>query len=305
MSARISFRTWVFPAAQAVLTGASTLLGVVLVLLWRPDRARVVPFYSDSSHNDPERVLLACGENMACFFMPLVALLEYLHQSRLLAAAPSAPPAPPPRLRWLARAGLGTGTLVRLNFATTLATTACFFVTANVPSKRPFTPPHQLAASGLILLYAVQSVLKAVLAATFDNYRGDGAAAPDAAGGKAAAGGAARWLRAWDRHHMRLRMLLVYVLWLSLAGTWLTFAGRKLVALLELSDAQGKRAFLATSMAVIVYCATAACVVLMAVMAVDMRGDRVFLHSAGAENRESQSIPRADGLYTPLAGGDI
>lgn len=280
MASRVGFRTWLFPAAQAFLTGSATLLGVVLVLLWRPNRVRQIPFYSDSSHHDPERVLLACGENLACFFMPLVALLEYMHQSRLLAETNSVRPSPPRQLRWMLRSGATTSGVIQLNFLFTLMTTAFFFVTANVPSKRPFTPPHQLAASGLILTYSLQSVLKAVLANTFDNYRCDGASGPDEI--CKASGILSATLRLWERHHMKLRMCLVYVLWLSLLGTWLTFVGRKIVSWLALSNATAKREFLSSSMAVIVYAATTACVILMVIMAIDMRADRVILYSRTA-----------------------
>lgn len=242
-------------------------MGVVLMILWRPNRHRYVPFYSDSSHLDPERVLLACGENMACFFMPIVAVVEYLHQTRLLFETAAVRPNPPRTLRWLARPRVTTRHIILLNFASTFVTTAAFFVTANLPSKRPFTPPHQLAASGLILFYAMQSVFKAILASTFDNY------APALQVNRSPA---EMW---WEKHHMTLRLTLVVLLWLSLIGTWLTFIGRKVVVFFNMSDPTAKRAFLAMSMALIVYVATASCVTLMLVMAVDMRGDYVTLSS--------------------------
>jgi hypothetical protein len=275
MTGKVGFRSCVFPACQAVLTGSSTFLGIVLVLLWRPDRARKIPFYSDSSHNDPERVLLACGENLACFFMPLVALLEYLHQSRMLAATAAVSPNPPRKLRWLLRSGLSTAAVIQLNFAFTLVTTIFFFVTANIPSKWPFTLTHQFAASGLIVTYSVQSVLKAVLANTFNNYE-------DNANASTLKTSAVK--RIWERYHMRVRLSLVYVLWVSLLGTWLTFAGGKLVTWFSMSDGAAKRAMMSASMAFILYAATTACVVLMVVMAIDMRADRVILFSSCIEN---------------------
>jgi hypothetical protein len=276
---QVQFPSSLFPACQAVLTGSSTVLGIVLVILWRPDRPRHIPFYSDATHNDPERVLLGCGENLACFFMPIVALVEYLHQVRMLMTTAAVRPAPPRGLRWLVRPGITTSMVIHLNFFFTLATTLFFFVTANVPSKRPFTPPHQFAASALIVTYAVQSTLKAILASTFSNYRPErgGPTAP-----KSVPVHASAWVRQWDRHHMKLRMALVCALWWSLLGTWLTFVARKAVLVLDLSHPSEKRAALAASMAVVVYGATAACVVLMVVMAVDMRADRIVLASSGA-----------------------
>lgn len=296
---QVRIRSSILPALQAVLTGSSTLLGILLVLLWRPNRVRYFPFYSDASHNDPERVLLAVGENLACFFMPLVAIAEHLHQLRCLETSTSSRPIAPKGLRWVLRFGLSTLTVVRLNFFATLFTTVFFFVTANVPSKRPFTPPHQLAASGLIFTYSIQSILKAILAATFQNYHCGGEAKHDGAepeNGKAPLfdgqvhSNTPGWLMFWERHHMKLRLGLAIVLWSSLVGTWLCFIGRKLAVMFQLENAAYLRQMLSSSMAVVVYGATTACVILMGVMAVDMRGDSIVLSSC---ERPSQS-----GSYT-------
>lgn len=287
MPSNVHLPTSFFPACQALLTGCSTVMGVVLMVLWRPDRARYVPFYSDSSHSDPERVLLACGENVACFFMPLVALFEYLHQTRVLAETAAVRPSPPPTLRWLARPRVTTRHLILINLAASSANTVAFFITANLPSKRPFTPYHQLAASGLILFYAVQSICKAILASTFNNYGGG------------VQGNRSQLEMWWERHHMKLRLTVVYVLWLSLVGTWMTFAGRKVVVLFDMEHPSTKRAFLATSMAIIVYFATAACVTLMFVIAIDMRQDCLTLtsRSVGEEKDAVQAFEK-NGMST-------
>lgn len=287
MPQKVHLRTSIFPACQALLTGCSTLMGVVLMILWRPDRPRYVPFYSDASHKDPERVLLACGENVACFFMPLVALFEYLQQTRVLAETAALRPNPPPSLRWLAHPRLTTRHFILLNFAATSANTVAFFITANLPSKRPFTPYHQLAASGLIFFYAVQSVCKAILASTFNNYT------------SGLQGNRSQLEMWWERHHMKLRMTLVYVLWLSLVGTWMTFAGRKVVVLFDMEHPSAKRAFLAMCMAIVVYFATTACVTLMFVIAIDMRHDclTVTSRSSGEEKGAVQAFEK-NGLST-------
>jgi hypothetical protein len=263
------------PAVQAVLTAGSTGLGVLLVCLWRPDRVRHIPFYSDASHNDPERILLGIGENMACFFMPLVATAEFLHQSRVCAELSCPKPQPPRLLRWMVRCGMKTTDLVRWNFIVTLATTIFFFVTANVPSKRPWTPPHQFSASALILTYALQATLKAILAGTFNNYQAWPESSPRSRNG------AAR--RAWEQWHMLLRLLLAGTLWFALVATWLCYMGRlHAVRMSWILDAARLRRTLSTAMAIIVHFATTACVLLMVVMAVDMRADRLVLASSDA-----------------------
>lgn len=301
---RIVVRSSLFPAAQAILTGCSTLSGILMVLMWRPDRPRLTPFYSDATHNDPERVILALGENMACFFMPLVAVVEYMHHLRLCAAAPSRLSLP----RWLryfpGKLMPTTDTVVKVNFAVTLLTTVFFFITANVPSRRPFTFPHQMAASGLILAYSIQSSLKAMLAETFNNYQTDedffdsantSASVPlyasDLDSVKARAPTqkrCSRLMRTWHMHHMKLRMLLAGTLWFSLVSTWFFYAARVL-AKNRLSNATEIRRNLATCMAVVVYAATISCVVLMAVMAIDMRSDRVVIFSAHSHSQLTSS----------------
>lgn len=296
---RFTLRSSVLPALQAVLTGGSTGLAVVLVALWRPSRSRALPFYSDATHHDPERIVLCVGENLACFLMPLVACAEYLQQMRLAGGAPRS--ALQTRLGGAA-AWPSTEAVVRCNFAVTAATTLFFFVTANVPSKFPYTAPHQFAASALILMYAVQATCKAVLGATFSNYEagaGEAAGAGDEEAGKekeaggeaaekgggkasAAAGWVGRrrgWVRAfWGRHHLKVRVMLAAVLWLSLVATWGCYMGR--VVTRGRSGWEGFRRGLSVGMAVIVHAATGSCVALMAVSAVDLRGERVVVAGA-------------------------
>lgn len=304
---RIEFRTWLLPALQAVLTGSSTALAVLLVVAWRPNRSRVIPFYSDASHSDPERVVLAVGENMACFFMPIVALAEYLQQSRLALEHPR-PFAPRlfPCLLPLPAHWLSTRAIVHANAIATASTTVFFFITANVPSKHPFTKPHQFAASALIFVYALQATLKALLAQTFSNYKLDvahdneigarrqdfpGASEDESTGygdSKTRESGVGKhkigsfgW---WNRHHLKVRLLIAGVLWLSLITTWICFMGRVLLRRTEAEYewARDVREGLSLTMAVIVHAATGSCVVLMAIMAVDMRHERVILLGTAA-----------------------
>lgn len=196
----------------------------------------------------------------------------------------------------------------------TAATSLFFFVTANVPSKFPYTPPHQFAASALILMYALQATLKAILAKTFCNYEsvGTGVVDVEAAeeGGKvysdsvgsdkdgeevamleagarkpapppppssSQSSGGNLLASLWTRHHMKLRVLLATILWLSLVLTWVCFVGR--VASKRRAGWEAFRQGLSVVMAVIVHAATGSCVALMGVMAVDMRGERVTLES--------------------------
>lgn len=283
----VEFRSWVFPAAQAVLTGSSTAVGVLLVVLWRPGRKRWLPFYSDATHNDPERIVLAWGENCACFFMPLVALVEFMHQSRLSANAPTRPAVPRP-LRYFVPARATTYHIVIVNFLFTAVTTLFFFTTANVPSKHPYTSPHQLAASALIFVYAVQATLKAILAETFNNYEtslpslelaSDTNSAKMMSGnGGVTFGKSFQWRQFWARHHMKMRLGLAFALWMSLLLTWLCYVGRVTTRTWGVAFA-GFRAALAMCMAGVVHVATVSCVTLMGVMVIDMQNERVVLTS--------------------------
>jgi hypothetical protein len=272
---RVELRTSILPAVQAVLTGGSTLLGVVLVCMWRPDRARHVPFYSDATHNDPERVILGIGENLACFLTPLVATVEFLHQSRVCETLTPPRPLAPKALRCILGCGVKTMDIVRLNGFVTACTSVFFFVTANVPSSWPFTPPHQIAASALIFMYAVQSTLKAILAATFNNYPTPGVGGVNPTKNSAI-------LRAWERYHMMVRLTLSGMLWFALVSTWVCVMGRAHAHRFQsFLNVDAFQATLSTLMAVIVHIATVSCVTLMAVMAVDMRDDRIVLLSRG------------------------
>lgn len=275
--ARIQFRASLLPLLQALLTGFSTGLAVLLVILWRPERSRVIPFYSDATHNEPERVILALGENLACFLMPLVALAEHLQQARLATLFPRA--ALPRCLLCALPAPLAASrVLARMNLIVTLSTTLFFFITANVPSKFPYTKPHQFAASGLIFCYALQASLKAILARAFCNY--DPAAVRAAEGDGEGFDWEGRKGGWWERHHMKVRACIAGALWMSLFFTWVCFVGR--VTTREWGEAyDGFRDALSVGMAVIVHVATTSCLVLMAVMTVDLREEWVVVGGRG------------------------
>lgn len=266
------------------------------MILWRPNRVRAVPFYSDASHNDPERVILASGENMACFFMPLVAIAEYLHLSRIATATGFQRTIVPRSLQWFLRPSTSLRDVIICNFIVTISTTAFFFVTANVPSKRPLTPPHQFAASGLIFAYSIQSTLKAILATTFKNYNYSGLSQTshhltDKNGAKRASTICSVIGHTWEQHHMLIRITLTYSLWFSLVATWICYAGRVLAKKLALSNAQDIRSFFATSMAVVVYGATMSCVVLMVIMSVDMRNESIVIRSSLGQAHFPEDLP--------------
>lgn len=124
---------------HAIATFCATFGGVVLVALLRPDR-RAVPFYSDASHRDPERVILALFENLACLLLPAVGLGERAQHIRLL--------------------GQPLPLIARINSVATAATAACFYITANTPTLQPWIALHQFAASGLLVGYSIQAVCK-------------------------------------------------------------------------------------------------------------------------------------------------
>lgn len=295
---RLQFRSFILPALQAFFTALSTALGVILVVIWRPKRTRYIPFYSDASHNDPERIILAIGENIACFFMPLVALAEFLQQSRLAVSHTY-----PALGSWVHRFFPSnriptTRRIVVANFVFTSATTLFFFVTANVPSKYPYTPPHQFAASALIFMYAMQATLKAILANTFANYDESTVVAFDLQAEDSISLYDAStmveeqdenpqytkpehrkkrlWEGWWDRHHNKLRLLLVISLWGALVTTWVCYMGRVITKRWG-GEWEAFRRMLAVIMAAVVHVATASCVTLMAIMAIDMRHQVVLL----------------------------
>lgn len=295
---RFRFRACILPILQAVLTSISTTLGVILVVQWHPKRTQYIPFYSDATHNDPERIILAIGENLACFFMPLVALAEFLHHS-CLAISHTRPALGTRLFRILPINRVPTTRhLVLTNFAFTSATAICFFVTANVPSKYPYTFLHQCAASSLIFMYAVQAVLKTILANTFSNYDKCVAATYPGASetlplyNKSTAMDIQheknieyinrmqkkgwRWEGIWNRHHLKLRILLASNLWGALVVTWICYIGRVITNKWG-SEWDTFRRTLAIIMAVVVHLATASCITLMATMAIDMRHQFIVL----------------------------
>lgn len=271
---RITIQSSLLPLLQAFLTGTSTALGVMLVVLWRPQRTRALPFYSDASHNDPERIILSSGENLACMLMPLVAIIEYLHHSRLLTF-------PHRQLHFRFLPSVSSSNLVRLNFFVTACTTIFFFITANVPSRFPATRLHQFAASALILFYALQATCKAILAYVFSNYR---RVDTDPEKGDTTLQSTPRHFSKiklfWDRHHMKLRVLLASALWSVLIGTWICFTGRVITQGWG-SGYQALRNGFSVCMAAMVHVATLSCVALMGIMAVDMRDERLVLSTKG------------------------
>lgn len=226
----LRLRAWPIAVLHALATGISTAGGVLLVVALRPQRARTLPFYSDASHADPERTLLALGENLACLLLPLVIAFERAQHARLLRDVPD---------------GRGWGScanFARANFAAALGVLACFFITANVPTIRPWIPLHQLAASGLMVGYAVQATCRARLAGPFRL-----AGAPPA-----------------------VRIGIAGALWGALAVTWMCYAG--LVATgSQWGRFRALRLALSTAMAAVVHVATLACVGLMAILARDLR----------------------------------
>lgn len=277
---RLEIRVWILPALQALFTFLSTTAGVLLVILWRPNRARPFPFYSDATHHDPERIILAIGENLACFFLPLVALAEYLQQSRLATVHPTAALG-----KWARRVWPGWRCMTRdvavANFVCSWLTTVFFFMTANLPSTGLWIPPHQFAASMLILMYAVQGSLRAVLAVTFGNYEvGIGGRGDVEEGGVGTekgvvkeGGGKGGW---WRRHHVKVRVVVAGYLWWSLVLTWVCYVGR-LVTRKWGAGWQGFRYVLVVMMTLNVYVTTVGCVGLMGMSAVDLRHEVVVL----------------------------
>lgn len=280
--ARLELRMSILPLAQAILTGLSTGMGVLLVILWRPNRKRFIPFYSDSSHNDPERIILACGENLACMFMPVVAICEYLHHTRLsnnlsisslsiLSSIRCIKPSPK--------------FLIRANVLFTSTTSIFFFLTSNVPSKYPATKVHQFAASSLILFYAIQATLKAILSVLFNNYKREQTdedpfdeieKVDKKMPSKQIRGRLETW---WHKHHLKVRISIAVILWIALIGTWICFSGRVLALKWRIPSYQIIRQRLSTLMAVLVHLATMSCLILMSITAIDMRAEKLILQT--------------------------
>lgn len=279
---RLELRMSTLPLIQAVLTGLSTGLGVLLVILWRPNRKRFIPFYSDASHNDPERIILACGENLACIFMPIVAICEYLHHTRLL---DNLSISTLPILSSIRCIKPSPKFLIRTNVLFTSTTSIFFFLTSNVPSKYPATKIHQFAASSLILFYAIQATLKAILSVLFNNYKREQTEEDplDEIGKvekkmpyKHILGRLETW---WHKHHLKIRISIAVMLWIALIGTWICFSGRVIVLKWRIAGHQIIRQQLSTLMAVLVHLATMSCLILMSITAIDMRAEKLVLQT--------------------------
>ena len=132
---------------HAIAVGTATLGGVLLVLYLHPKiQRRPLPFYSDATHHEPERTLLALAENLGLALLPLVGLSERAQHERLLGS-------PLPRV-------------AQVNSMATLLAFVCFWGTANTPTVAPYISAHQLAASSLMACYAVQASCKARIART-------------------------------------------------------------------------------------------------------------------------------------------
>lgn len=133
------------------------------------------------------------------------------------------------------------------------AAMGAWVVTANVPTVAPVIWVHQLAASVLMVALAAQGSVKWWLAG-----RGRLGAALGGGGG----GG---W---WERCARTVRAAVAAALWVAVVGCWVCYyyARRRAAAV----------------MAALVYCATGAAVALMALTAVDVRGQWVEVRVVGA-----------------------
>ena len=273
---QIPLKASVVPLLQATLTCFATLTGVLLALQ-APNRSRFFPFYSDASHKDPSRVILCLLENLACFFTPLTATLEYLHHGSLArklyhpaltrlkhqqvlenhfqkqASAPTHP--------------LTLSSVIRLYYMCGLTIVAARFITANVPSwPLLFSPVHQVAASSLLFLFATLSTLKVHLADIFDNYK---TTSRDPS--------CTSWLSTcWSRIHRPVRRAIAGALWILLLATFSAHFGRKLLPSRNPQYTR-TRELLLRIIALVIYAATLLCIVFMIIVAIDMRNAKVII----------------------------
>lgn len=215
-------------ALHAGATAAATAGGVLLVAVLRSGR-RNVPFYSDASQRDPERVFLAVFENLACALLPIVAAGERAQHIRLL--------------------GTPLPFAARVNTVAVAFTALCFFITANVPTLLPWTPLHQLAASGLLVGYSVQAVCKMQIANATRSK-----AAPRA-----------------------IRVAIAVALWGATAAVFMCFAARTAAP----AEMRSFRVYALPAMASSVYVATVASVALMVVLARDLRHESLVFSAVG------------------------
>lgn len=226
-------RTGAYRIAQlhAIAVGTATLGGVITVLYLRAKtRRRPVPFYSDATHNDPERTLLALAENLGLALLPLVALSERAQHERLMGA-----PLP---------------IVAQLNSLTTFLAFIAFWGTANTPTVKPYITTHQLAASSLMVLYAIQATCKARIARIIGSR-----AAP-------------HWVR----------NLIATALWGAIVATMASFWVPRL-----LGSSNKVRTVMTGVLAACVHIATASCIALMFILARDLRHETVLITAQGTD----------------------
>lgn len=94
----------------------------------------------------------------------------------------------------------------------------------------------------------------------------------------------------WDRHNLKVRTCIATILWVALLGTWICFVSRTSLRGSDKEFARLARERLAMIMAGLVHAATAGCLILMGVMAIDMRNDKLLMMSvSGYKDRQGVS----------------
>ncbi|PXF41685.1 hypothetical protein BWQ96_08606 [Gracilariopsis chorda] len=184
---------------QAVTISVTTMASVLLVVGLRPNRKRFIPFYSDASHNEPERSVLSLGENAALVFGTLTQTAEY---------------------EWLRALAKRSGNenmrvFVKMYGWCGAVAMTCWFVTANVPTVRPVIEVHQLGASLLMVALAGQGSLKWWMVGRLHGAFGTGG-------------------RGWIRWQRTVRAGVAGVLWMAVFGTWICFVGRRRFGIMAL-----------------------------------------------------------------------
>ncbi|CAN8063806.1 unnamed protein product [Agarophyton chilense] len=253
-------RASLWPLLQASTISVTISASVHHLVSAHPSRRHLVPFYSDATQRDPERVFLALGENVSLVFALLSLLCEHAVHTRCAQAC---------------EANASTRALVRAHVGVGACALLMWLLTANLPTVRPFISAHQMTASLLMTSLAVQATLKARLARMLHNFEyneqhnhdDDDDDDDDDYDNK---NHKSRWQRAWHRYHTHARDAIAGVLWMGVFGTFLLFGVRH-STLVNVSVR--RRALLV--MTAVVHATTVAAVALMLTAALDLRRHHV------------------------------
>lgn len=244
-SGRIHLRAFPLAFCYALFTLISTTCGVLLVLHFRPSRKRMFPFYSDATQHDPERTILGLLQNVACFLGPPTCMFEHLFHTSYASIHP---------LPYLPKLSvlhtLSTHHVSLIHLYTSLFTTLAFFLTANLPTIRPFIPAHQLAASLLLVLFFLQALCKLILAVTLSRQETMG------------------WI---GKYHVKIRIFILMHLFVSLLVIHVSFVLRH-----TLPSKHWLHSVLVAIMAITLYSTTIVCCVHILLIAIQLR--HVTLH---------------------------